>query len=259
MRRATQRQAGQHGAKGTQGVFNFDTEAGATGEAETPAGKQPALRSAAMPQRKRAGSEPASPPQVRCPAKQRTGNVAVEKGPVRQQPSVAVLRGAQLTVTTLEMPGQVFPVDAPAADRSVKPRLRQDGRPKRVPAVDVQTLQPDQQFRPPTRAKRRGVNAVVEGDPSVQPIASAGVSTLPEVHAAPPALAPSHEASGALPAFDQVQPAPLTVVPAPATWRYQGPREEADRMYQRRFKTDKVPEPTMISGAWAYALPVLRP
>lgn len=51
-------------------------------------------------------------------------------------------------------------------------------------------------------------------------------------------------------------PAQRATAEQPAwTWRYAGPRDEADLAYCRRFGVNQAPEPLQAFGAWCYALP----
>lgn len=120
-----------------------------------------------------------------------------------------------------------------------------------VPAP--QTPQPDTQPLPRTEAKPRGSKPKdVAAKKDLMPSNSTKVSASQAANIP----APSSDSSTAVTA--QAQPVPTAAPAAPSTWRYVGKREEADQLYRRRFGTEDVPEPMMIAGTWAYALPAMR-
>ena len=142
--------------------------------------------------------------------------------------------------------------------QAAHPRVRKAKEQRRA-LPEAPAPQPDEQQQlPPARAKRGG-NAVAAGEGAVQPPPSAAVPSSPDVHVPEPPVAPSQDTSEEATAPDEAQPVPMSSPLAPPTWRYVGSRDDADRLYRRRFGTDDVPEPAMISGTWAYALPAMLP
>ena len=150
------------------------------------------------------------------------------------------------------------------ADKTATPRLKvqpaqprvRKSRAQRPAPSEAPAPQPDGQQLPPARAKR-GENVVAAGEEGVQPPPSTAVSSSPGVHVPDPPVAPSSDTPDVATAPDEAQPGPTSSPLAPPTWRYVGSRDDADRLYRRRFGTDDVPEPAMISGTWAYALPAM--
>jgi hypothetical protein len=241
---------------------------------------------------------PDQPTGARQAGKQSARQPAAKGGPKQQKEPVEISHGSTPAVSTPEESAQTVAVDGPTARRpskrrrhedqpthvpsvdvqpvlttkqegasgaagdttialsggerqTVQPRVRK-AKAQVSPVTGDQTPQAGEQIRPPTGAKRRGEKAARV--PGVQSSVSTDASSPKGDHVP----APSNDVPGVPSVVDQGQPSPATSPIVPATWRYMGPREDADRLYQRRFGTDDVPEPTMVAGSWAYSLPVTR-
>lgn len=165
--------------------------------------------------------------------------------PVERQSSPAV-------VTDVSLASRHSVTTAPRQDtRAARPGARQaKAQTPLTPAP--KTPQPDAPAKPRTEVKKRVSEAVAAVKAKAKPSSSAEASAV-QVSNVP---APSSDSSPAVAV--PVQPVQIAAPVAPPTWRYVGTREEADRLYRRRFGTEDVPEPMMIAGTWAYTLPAMR-
>lgn len=204
----------------------------------------------------------ASTPDVSSPAVVVVASVAEPVAKGRQPrkvrpasvPAVNVQPISAIVQDTPRAAGDTTATPIPRKEKqTARPRVRQGT--VETPAVPVAPIpQPDTQPQPPAEAKKRARRTVVVAKTDVKPAVPAEIVPVQADHIP----APSTDAPGVLTLQAPSQPVATVVTLAPPTWRYVGKREEADQLYRRRFGTEVVPEPTMIAGTWAYALPAIR-
>lgn len=163
-----------------------------------------------------------------------------------------------------ELPQPAIKPEQSIATSEAKPkRVRQAKQqvqavPEAQTVSDAQVMQapePTVQPQPRKQEKKRSTKVAVADVQEITPVTQEITSTSPKTLAVPGGV---RAVSETLPVLAPSAPIPVAPPASPPTWRYVGNREEADRLYRRRFGTENVPEPTLIAGALAYALPAMR-
>lgn len=296
MKRERQSKVEPRMVKGAQSAFDFAPEAAPAVQPAAVAGRRSTSKVPQEPRGKQTEPSPlpAQTEKRKPAAKQRKTLPVAEKDTGLQKATVATGRKSRPVVSTSEVSGPVAAVVAPVAKPSVKQRPQRKVRSAHVATVDVQPIsaiepaaplvasqmattapQKEKQTARPRVRQAKAQTLVVPApqtpqlDTQPQPrtevkkraskaVAAAKADDKPSISAVQKAHVPAATSDSLTAVAPQAQPVTVAAPVAPPTWRYVGAREEADRLYRRRFGTEDVPEPMMIAGTWAYALPAMR-